>query len=981
MLDNTVDAALLCRQGRRATDVTNCLDVLGRARRVARDLAPVALHRPTSVEATSMGFLQIVQRDDELTIESLPLLHDSFAFFGWVALYDWAMNDREALLLEGDVQSYRVLSAKNIRVATPTPVPPTTLGWYLFHLSAITSYTLGLVGCLCCMLAAAHRSLESPWFHFHEVVGAVWLTRNLKLLRALTAVACLASASMGPLQLSASIARLEIAPRALFTSCVLGGETLWLVYVLHDVVLPYTQTVVSRVAPWTNMAAYSIIVARDVLAPVRVSSEIARQCSVIDLDGMVYCNSGTVHVGSTARCVEIGLVLAVSVLLTLLLAARSTHSAPLAAATLPNALLPLAYVAVASPDAVAASINLNAPTAAMCGIFSFRGAVFDIKLWRRLHEPTTLRAHRRRTSFASCLRHAESVDRRQLVVQLLKLLSGLAYVVISIASNIAYVSALSTSMANDFNWATFNSSDALSHLTLTNVEAQDSFFQLPPKTYLGPAPASLLSNTSVELVGGNILCGDDQRPFSPSLGMAIPFGFDSACSWWLIDFFTPSTTAITFALLGYNGCQRLPMSSADVASCCANDIYAEATCTDIYGAIQAFLATYDGAFTRAVDMALDVRRDVDALDIELIQLARAPPLNTTQLLRARLLDPTLEASWTFFGWVYLYEWASAMREVVAFHGDNGSLVLLSSVSPPVSLSLSPSEIPLQLSYVCASIVRYVTMVLLLAAVIVVGYVTVLRGAVEPWNLFEINRVVGHTWVGRLLLVVRSATALWLLNTSRLELARVGVGTVLHAPALSAFKVILASSELTWLVYILNSLGSVYTQQYTRSYAYLSTSTTWLSAMLLALLLPQSYSASMDRQCVYINMDAALDCTSAIVAVGSLRHLLYDVAAALTCVVGSVLVERWRIPKRPPMAMTSLLLDSTSYFMFDFAAWTKPNRECYLDRASAFLAGLVSLHVDQTMYVFDVKNWRLFTYDTPRYGLGRLDRAIALYRIS
>ncbi|KDO34125.1 hypothetical protein SPRG_01395 [Saprolegnia parasitica CBS 223.65] len=228
--------------------------------------------------------------------------------------------------------------------------------------------------------------------------------------------------------------------------------------------------------------------------------------------------------------------------------------------------------------------------------------------------------------------------------------------------------------------------------------------------------------------------------------------------------------------------------------------------------------------------------------------------------------------------------------------------------------------PLQLSYVCASIVRYVTMVVPIAAIIVVGYVAVLRGALEPWNLFEINRVVGHTWIGRLLLVVRSATAFWLLNASRLKLARVGVGHVLQAPALSAFKIILASSELT-------------------TYAHLSTSSTWLSAMLLSLLLPQSSSASISRECVYLNMDAAPDCTSAIVAVGSLRHLLYGVAAALT-------------------SIASLLLDSTSYFMFDFTNWTQPRGKCCVDWASGFLAGLVSLHFGHTMYVFDIKNWRL-----------------------
>ena len=115
--------------------------------------------------------------------------------------------------------------------------------------------------------------------------------------------------------------------------------------------------------------------------------------------------------------------------------------------------------------------------------------------------------------------------------------------------------------------------------------------------------------------------------------------------------------------------------------------------------------------------------------------------------------------------------------------------------------------------------------------------------------------------------MRGFTALWLLNTPPLELKATGAGARFKARPLGWFPTPLASSELTWLVYIANDLLSCVTLQYTPSHAWKSSVTACVVAAAWTFAVPKDYIAYVHRRCSYVDMDLALVRTSGHVELG------------------------------------------------------------------------------------------------------------------
>ncbi|EQC26733.1 hypothetical protein SDRG_15462 [Saprolegnia diclina VS20] len=387
--------------------------------------------------------------------------------------------------------------------------------------------------------------------------------------------------------------------------------------------------------------------------------------------------------------------------------------------------------------------------------------------------------------------------------------------------------------------------------TSTNLEAQAHFLNLPAKTYIGQLPQALLNDASVRLVGGNLMCGSDLPETTPSNALFALFSIDTVCGWGYRDFFTPSRTGLVFALAGFDAVHRL-QPKLDFAAFCASDLYAEPNCEAIYSASYTYVTTYfpDTATLQALAVAAET--DTRSLSIEMTQYIDRS--GAIELYRINILDPT-DRPWTFFGWNYLAEWVVGQREVVSFQGDGGAVTAMSHYTTLSSLSLTEAAIPTRLSYICQQCVRYVTGAMMVGAGVAAYYaIFVCRGYIEGTNLFELNRLVGHAWIGRTLLIIRGITALWLLNTPPLQLLAFGVGARFQVSAPEWFPTLLASSELTWLVYITNDLFSCVTRQYTRLYAWKSSVAACLVAAAWSFMDPREYTAYVRRSCRYVDMD-------------------------------------------------------------------------------------------------------------------------------
>ncbi|KDO24913.1 hypothetical protein SPRG_09557 [Saprolegnia parasitica CBS 223.65] len=1267
--------AFFCSQCPREAQV-DCVHGYAGARRAIEAL-PFPKPSPFASNGTldlSIELLQMVQTPPgAIAFEYQPLLEPTWSFFGCMMLYDWVLNHREVLSMQGDVQERHLISSFYAPRAFDPVLPPAGLGPYLLRFGSILTFTLALVGLVAISLWLRVRPRGTPWLAFWPVAGSVWVSRNLLLVRGVMATICLASV---PVQAMAtpSLRHLAAPPRPWYLSCLLASESLWLVYCIQDLLLPYTYVHIRATAPYTSLAAWLIVVALDQGASLFLLASIDRSCYLINMDNAMVCKSGSLQLGWPSRALLILGVHSVSVVLCVVWTFAHRDADRVA----PHKLLPLSAVA---PIAFAANatVELNDVGAWVAGMVYLRynnvEYIFDCKLWRLVSlEDYSIHRRQFRSQFhaVGCaplsallerLPHQPSIlsawwSRHGLGGHCVVLVMGITYMVFTLLGNVAYLKVLQGAMANDFGWASFNTSGthaflanlcnrhllssshlstlelesrfnsdlsqsyatvasatiswyptiprrqlfaphpvladvirglrsmdpaqlpwmftqycwldlnrtwsmastprrqarcasssahngaryletslrnvrdwdiwwslwgdsyyvgiqrvldatlagrswqqqvraagstsildevahwqmfgittfllqwqnykatgfqdalvlttalnlqyhlplshadmnfditrqtsmrmywgmasdlwaigsnttriaglsllasspafafanttpeqllfdnytlvaplssglaslqatlgpfnvidmvyvpipsslqalyaalvrAVANLTVSDLNAQAAYLNLPIKSYIGHVPSDLLSDVSAKIVGGNIFCGDDIAPTSPYSALAAPFSADSLCHAWRLEYLRPSTTGLLLALLGYASTRDVDLMG-DLNAFCSLDVYAEPNCMAIYAANWNFTRDYMSSFMSLSKLARAVHADVEPLNIRMLQYVTRGT-QQVELYERGFFDASWDRTWPFFGWCYLYEWAIGQREVVSFQGDVGVLTTISTHMNPVSMTLSASSIPTQLSYMCQQCARYVTGLCMGVTGLLGIYGLSARGAIEGLNLFEFNRIVGHVWVGRTLLVVRSLTALWLLNTSTLTLGLVGSATCFTLPPLPWTKTVLAASELTWLNYILNDLLSFATERITIYYAWKSTLCTWLIAVIWTIQAPQH----------------------AHVQIGSFQRVLVDLAIVLSSVLGLALIEWLRLRKKelPNRSIPTLLLSSSSLYMLELDNWTHLG-ECFLDQASGVLAGLLTLHWHEQLYVFDIKSWRFYTRSIP-----------------
>ncbi|OQR85274.1 hypothetical protein THRCLA_10726 [Thraustotheca clavata] len=117
----------------------------------------------------------------------------------------------------------------------------------------------------------------------------------------------------------------------------------------------------------------------------------------------------------------------------------------------------------------------------------------------------------------------------------------------------------------------------LSALLVENPDAQVDFFALPPWPYIAPVPSLLMDNSDyVNLVGGNIMCGNDGPAYPPQYGMYRGFGVLNICHANFIESMTPTPEHLLFAFFGFNASHCL--LSSDILYLCYLDANASDPC-------------------------------------------------------------------------------------------------------------------------------------------------------------------------------------------------------------------------------------------------------------------------------------------------------------------------------------------------------------------------------------------------------------------
>ncbi|KDO25665.1 hypothetical protein SPRG_08964 [Saprolegnia parasitica CBS 223.65] len=493
----------------------------------------------------------------------------------------------------------------------------------------------------------------------------------------------------------------------------------------------------------------------------------------------------------------------------------------------------------------------------------------------------------------------------------------------------------------------------------TNASAAAAYTSLNIQ-YNAMAAPPVWARSSFVTFGGSPLCDalppSAASPTSAS-GMNTFFAFDYGC--YATSYATPLLLNIDPVLFAVAMTSMLP--DFDAHATCTLDFTNINTCTAAIASATAFLDTYvppTGAVADAKSLAVTA---MTALDVRVMQYGRWNASLPLALATAGLLD---ETDFTYFAWGFLYHWVVGDHTVVKFAGDDGSVTLLSEFMYPSRQDVQSYQVPTTFATYARNCNVYVTCAMMVLTVVVVVYICVCRGHVEGKNIMKLNRVGALVWVGRPLVFVRSLTALALLSTSTLQLSvRSGVSSLTPTPA-PWYTIVLAASEVTWLVEVVNDIALVYTQAYTPYYAMLNTWGVWAVTSILSGVAPVSPIATVAPTCRVAQIDLQLECTTASIAIGQRHRLFTLLGVVFGCKLGLYTGARWLLRRAPPKCtVDSLFLSAGAKYLFSHEAWLY-NDVYYLDMASAVVNGILTYRYGTTVYAVDVKFWRVFAIPLP-----------------
>ncbi|KAF0694287.1 Aste57867_14835 [Aphanomyces stellatus] len=458
--------------------------------------------------------------------------------------------------------------------------------------------------------------------------------------------------------------------------------------------------------------------------------------------------------------------------------------------------------------------------------------------------------------------------------------------------------------------------------------------------------------------GGSLLCPEVSFQSAPPIsnGLAVLTSWDMPClanfMWTSLN---PTPGALITALFLAN------VSFDDIRSTCAQNENYQASCQTSLNHTLTFVERYmtmDKPYI--AQAAVHATHVVQALAIEFIQFGQLPdPSADIALYRLNVLDPT-QVEFTYFAWLFLIDWAEGRREAISFQGDSGTINVLTEYLAPVNQQINLGENGTNLSLYLRGVVLYVTYAMLVIATLTLLYMAACRGHVEVRNLALLERIGAIVWIGRPLLFARSLSALILLSTCTLDLTfngSISYFQVTHDPW---YKTALAANEVSWIVSIVNDIAMSITREFTTKYTRWDSPLVLLTTVILSLLFPVTHAVTISIQCALVQVDAQIECESARLDIGQVTRFLTLWGVVLgwnvLCYVGARMYYRGMAVGASHVH--SIFLYAGARYHFRSAAWIYQDTY-YMDRMSAMLNGILTIHWDNAIFGLDIKLWRAF----------------------
>ncbi|KAF0720031.1 Aste57867_610 [Aphanomyces stellatus] len=411
-------------------------------------------------------FIQMATRNNTNVFLSQPIIDpsntDAWSFFGWLTLYDWVDGEREVLYLEGDVGNRTLMSDRieYLNFAASALELPRNACVYFWYLTVYVTIASGIVSTLILLYAILNRfNINGPnLFLFNRVFGSVWIGRPILFLRGITAVVVL-STSTATLSQEYGVTYFLNYKVSWIRSLIVSGETLWIQYVISDILIPFTGHFTREYSRLSSAMSFLCVFLIDRTNPFQVQALMQRTCTVASFRRGIACTSGLVEIGSIQR---VGLLIGIqlgSSLLSYMLVRQYYRWAVAKEESQHNILIPAVTTVYLNHGTGKhwGTWDLDSAACIMSGILPLSKYSIDLKTWVSI-ESKTLMGH---SSFTqahfklkpSGLELAPVFRTRHAWLGVL----SFVYMAGSIASSYAFIVLTKSSMSNDFWWASFDS--------------------------------------------------------------------------------------------------------------------------------------------------------------------------------------------------------------------------------------------------------------------------------------------------------------------------------------------------------------------------------------------------------------------------------------------------------------------------------------------------------------------------------------------
>ncbi|EQC38048.1 hypothetical protein SDRG_04478 [Saprolegnia diclina VS20] len=331
-----------------------------------------------------------------LRLLQAPVLpDDAFAFFGWTYLFDWVLGHREVISFRGDANaSLTLLTDATLPLRQQVPAWQVTGDFAQYSRACVYYVTCVMLG----VAVVATGYMLTTRGHFEgqnllkldRIGGIVWVGRPVLILRSLTALCLLSTASLD-LGTSGFVSFFDRTPLPFYKMLLASWEVAWLVVVVDDIGLVVTR----EHAHW-YLSLHSIVVCcgavlYSYVMPVAPSLVVEKQCQVVEMDFQILCTSADLVIGHVRRLLGIVVCTIVSHLLGYILARLVIGPLPPTKVTSRLLSAGAKYLYNHSRCVVHGVFYLDRASAALNGVLTYRHQnvlyAFDIKLWRILAAP------------------------------------------------------------------------------------------------------------------------------------------------------------------------------------------------------------------------------------------------------------------------------------------------------------------------------------------------------------------------------------------------------------------------------------------------------------------------------------------------------------------------------------------------------------------------------------------------------------------